>query len=462
MRSKILLFSFILFVLSSNAQDNSFQLKDFKYRTPGFRALSVGINFSGNISDANVMTQNEGNSKSLVLAPSLLSYYRIISTDKRLHSSTVSLQPGLQLQKTKQYGMEFKNNNFQYSFLWERNDKLYRNNDWFFEIGNRLTHSLLTATQQQQSLDARQKNIELKDIVVLGFGKGRIEQVQDAQMALNIIRDLEQQGLVSNLSAESIIDFASLITDINSNRVFDTRRKRMYELSRIDSFLRNSGWAPTTDIRHFNIINDNWVLANNPGRLSGTSWFAQLQPGVEFLKEFSEATSSMDVLSDDNIRKSFSVSPVVGFEKYVPVNLQWQQNLKLSLAWVAAWTHDENTHGYNGSDEVLEQSVHETQTRLSGKYGLGYYPNTRTLIDASVNLEAIYTNYDKDYDLKNSFLLIPSFVFSTSYFISYKTRLSAYLDINYAKYYVHPLISENYQGRNFSTSVSISLTHNIF
>ncbi len=50
--------------------------------------------------------------------------------------------------------------------------------------------------------------------------------VQDAQMALYILNDLQQQGLLNApVSPEIAQSFAELITDIRNKRVFDSRRK---------------------------------------------------------------------------------------------------------------------------------------------------------------------------------------------------------------------------------------------
>ncbi len=56
MRSKTLLLCFCFFAITSQAQDSSFQLKDYKYRTPGFKALSVNVSFSANVTDSKADT----------------------------------------------------------------------------------------------------------------------------------------------------------------------------------------------------------------------------------------------------------------------------------------------------------------------------------------------------------------------------------------------------------------------
>ena len=124
-------------------------------------------------------------------------------------------------------------------------------------------------------------DIFIKDNPILGLGKGRIEMVNDAQMALFILNDLENQGLIVNKgSREQQYAFAEVITDINNQRVFDNRRKRIYELQRIDSFIKTSGLSSTTDIRHFTTINDNWIYAFNPLRQHGNQWYVSINPGI--------------------------------------------------------------------------------------------------------------------------------------------------------------------------------------
>ena len=132
MRSKILLLPFLFFIVTSKAQDSSFQLKDYEYRTPGFKALSIGINFSGNASDSKAEDLKKSSARSFSLMPSELDYARFISTEKRVHTSYIHLVPYGQSYYGKANGNVSKSKRFSYNFYWDRNDRFYKNNQWFF------------------------------------------------------------------------------------------------------------------------------------------------------------------------------------------------------------------------------------------------------------------------------------------------------------------------------------------
>ncbi|HJW15926.1 MAG TPA: hypothetical protein VJ499_02345, partial [Flavisolibacter sp.] len=55
MKRKLLPFLLITVIHYSYAQDSSFQLKYYKYRTPGFTALGLNLGFSGAVSNFNTV-----------------------------------------------------------------------------------------------------------------------------------------------------------------------------------------------------------------------------------------------------------------------------------------------------------------------------------------------------------------------------------------------------------------------
>ncbi len=464
MRSKTLLLSFCFFAITSQAQDSSFQLKDYKYRTPGFKALSIGIDFSGSVSDSKSEDLTKNSTRSFYLLPSNLRYSRFISTEKRAHTSDIYLAPYGRTFYSERNGKAAKSKEFSYNFYWDRHDRFYKANKWFFELGNKLSHSFETGNHKDTIYNTKGDNVRVEDRLSLGFGKGRIERVQDAQMALYILNDLQEEGLLNGpVSAQTAQGLAKLITEISNQRIFDNRRRRIYELTRIDSFLRSSGLIDVTDMRHFAIVNDNWALANNPGRSSGSAWFVQLQPSAGIQKAKNNYVSATHKTTGTNTNKFLKLSPVIGFEKYIPVNLKWQRNMGLTVSWLTGWTDYHYKSNVNGTELQTSQSFHESKTSFSGFYGLDYYPNNRTALNANIGMEASHIKYDEDNpSLKNSTLLRPFLNFSTDYFINYKTRFSAHWNVIYEKSFIDPVLGSQLTAHNFTTSFGAGLFYYIF
>jgi hypothetical protein len=286
MKQKILLCCLTLLGYSSFAQDSSFSLKNYKYRTTGFRGLSIGFNLGGSAYALEVENTSKVNMREFDVSLSQLQYYRTVSTDKRLHASSISLSPSYHVSSRKETNTEnSKMRHLSSSASWARNDKFYKNNQWFFEAGNEFSFYAADNRRNEVTTNQKHNRSNLQNTVTLGFGKGRVENVQDAQMALYILNDLQQQGLLDAPAQPAAVnELAQLITAINNRRVFDDRRRKIFELTQIDSFLRSSSLIKDTDIRHFTTINDNWALAFNPGRSSGSHWFVRLQPGAGFEK----------------------------------------------------------------------------------------------------------------------------------------------------------------------------------
>ena len=283
--------------------------------------------------------------------------------------------------------------------------------------------------------------------------------MQDAQGAWYILNDVEEEGLLNGpVPANVALNLAKLITEINTQRIFDNRKKRIYELTRIESFLRSSGLVDKTDIRHFTIINDNWALALNPYRLSGRNWFVRFAPSAGFSKNTSQSEQIADKTTTSSEQKFLTVSPVIGYETFKPINLKWQRNMGFNLSYQSSWRNTDAKSTFNGGSFNSENNSHESQMQLYSFYGIGYFPNNRTLLNANLVLEAVHSKYDNG-PLKKSTVVKPSLSFSTDYFISYKTRFSAYWSLAYDYFNNKTTTDTNLKGHYFNTSLSLGLSH---
>jgi hypothetical protein len=451
MKSGSLRLLFIIIPFFSFAQESTFQLKDYKYRTPGFQALFVNFGLSGSISDSKSSTGNDQSIKNFSLLPSNLTYKKVISTDRRLHYSSVSLIPDLYSNKEIMSNEERVYNTSSASFNWTRNDRYYKNSLWFIEWGNVLSMSGNRRRYSEPFQRTKENNVYLNNTVSIGIGKGRIEQVQDAQMALCILKDLQTQGLLDGEVTPAISNsFAQLITDINNRRVFDFRRRRIYELTRIDSFLNNSGLINKSDIRHFTTVNDDWAFAINPYRRHGTAWFARLKPSIGYSRSYSNIVNASNY---ENTRENTSVSltPEIGFEKYVAVNLQWQYNMGASIAYegIRYYTIQKNIAPNNNFEEKVND--YYSIASFSGFAGLGYFPNTRTQLGGT--LTANVSNVDD-----NSFNFSPDLYLFANYFVGYRTYITAQGSIKYNDYNVGTAV----HNKQLHINAGISISHILF
>lgn len=424
MHRKLLFAFLLLFSITCFSQDSIFHIKNYKYRTEGYRALSLDINLSGSRSESQAGSDPKSNGSNFQMAPSNISYYRFFSKDSRWHESEISLRSQYNYSKSSAQVLRYKEAQLGGQLVWRHTDRFYKKNNTFFEIGNELQGMLSNRTYEGESSLQKQSENEARDIITLGLGKGRIEFVQDAQMAVFILEDLQRQGLLQRaVDAETFNEFARLLTDINNRRVFDSRRRRIYELTRIDSFLRENGLVTTPDIRSFVTVIDNWSLAFNPSRSSGTIYFAKVKPSFQWgndIRKSNDPPTSWERTIDG---RSVGLSPVIGFETYKPISLKWQRNAGLAVSYERYWYRWNYRYKSDTGNSESDNSSNDGFYALNAFYGIGFYPNNRTILNASASLAANYYN-------RNYWTLKPQFLFSTSYFLGYRTRLSA--DVSYA------------------------------
>lgn len=449
-----LLVAALLFCLPLFAQDSVFNIKNYKFRTAGFRALSVNLNLSGTMNES-----SGGDQKNFSLAPSGLTYTRIVSTDKRLHKSSISLNGAVYHQQNSSDVRTLKLRNAQAGLNWNRSDRFYRKSLWFFEVGNDLSLQHSGGSSTDTNYYSKYRNRQLKNTVTIGLGKGRVERVQDAQMALFILNDLSKQGLLRNgFTSGQAYALSTLITDINNRRVFDFRRRRIYELTRLDSFLQASGLTGKTDIRHFTTLNDNWAFAINPFRLSGANWYVRLQPQAGYVRSNSSLGKTTVTDRGKSEGQFVSISPVAGYERYVAKSLKWQHNHGVSLSYRNGRSWLDNTYTQNGISNGSSISAGQNTWTANAFYELGFFPNNRTQLSTALNIQA--TRYVERVGITD--YIQPTLHIGVNYFLGYRTYLSAnfyaaYSDSRYklgSRWYA--------SDHNFSGSFSLAFTHAIF
>jgi hypothetical protein len=462
MKRRLLPFLLICVVHYSYAQDSSFQLKDYKYRTQGFTALELNLGFSGAVSNINTVDPYRRKSSNWNLFPSNLDYYRTVSTDKRMHTSVIRFSPAGNYNTYGQNDTNTKSHSLQYNVYWSYTDRFYRKSNWFWEWGTSLNHTLGTNRWKYTNYNSNKNNLLAENMFMLGLGKGRIENVTDAQTALYILNDLEQQGLLnSSPTAETKRQFAQLITAVNNKRVFDNRRRRIYEFTQIDSFLKASGLISVNDIRYFATINDNWVMAYNPYRSSGSNWYIQLLPGGGIQKNSDYYKADWVNNSGRQTLTYASLTPLLGYENNKPLNLKWQRNLATIISIQKKWNSDETRNIYFGSESVSKIDTWEWLTRLYSRYGWGYFPNNRTAINAYLLLDASFGKSSRQVVYKEMRIIRPEIDFSADYFLSYRTRFNAHWNLSYKSLHAVSNTNETLNGHELYTGISFGLVHSI-
>jgi hypothetical protein len=433
---------------TATAQVTDFKLSDFKYRTPGFKAL-------GFIADGNGGTQ--GNKNSTLNITPILSYLHNYSTANKQFS--FSNQTRGDLEKTKA-------NNDKSSFYGLRpilslEEKVYKNK-YFIGFGGESNFFVggRSAKKQSSSIKSKTNVVRFKVSPHIGIGKGRIENVSNAQMALFILEDLHKAGKIkSKVSAENTMAFANLITQVYNRRVFDFRKRKLYEIEQIDSFLVANKILAVNDVRAINIISDNWFFAIQPARtesktlnVSGGDYYQLSFDGSQELMDnyfvtgifeqssrlsgsqiYFRATPQLininlkekdSVISKKEVTNLKAITFSLNYDNYKPIKLKWGWHKYANIAYrTGAVISDLLFEFDNRSQEQTKGSF------IEGNIGveLGYYPNSRTTLEARWNVGAFKS--DGELIIRgtkfNSNRIYTDINATTSYFINYNSRITA-------------------------------------
>jgi hypothetical protein len=464
MRKNLLFSLFSFAAISAFAQDSTL-LKNYKYRTPGFRALTVNFGMNGVFNDGKFNAADATNHL-VSLQPSSARFSRFKSTDRTWQQIGIGAASTFSASGSKVENSfattdrrSRSGSGMADAFITQRN---YRQNNWYWEMGASAFAGAAGNRTKDSALINKNRNPQLGGTVTLGFGRGRLELVQDAQMALFILNDLRQQGLLQQeADQQTALELAQVITGINNRRVFDSRRRRIYELTTIHEFLQQKGLTGTGDIRVFTTINDNWALAFNPLRYSGTNWYFNVTPSASWVSNTN--TNSLGNVKTESKGSAFGygLQPTIGFNRYVPKSLHWQRNMGVMASYSRNNLKEKAkiSNSLPELEEITETSMYHTYLF----YEMGYYPNNRTLVNAGVNMTGTWNQYDGTGTTESMTTIKPGAYLTADYFISYNTRLSLQAGASYE----HNKIKRTGTGvdntnRNLLGTFSIGIAHVIF
>lgn len=227
--------------------------------------------------------------------------------------------------------------------------------------------------------------------LALKVGKGRITQVQDARLAVYIIKKLREQNRMRvELSNDEIEEFANVLAHLKNARVFDSRINDMEDIASADSFLTAHKYISKKDVKYFTTLGDMWRYGSIQERMSGTRISLVVVPGFYFISvDETENIVTPSVKKETEV-KAFSVDGGFEFVYEKPINIHWQHSFK-SAAYVGIM---------NGDRTVLpdekKRDIEIPKLQMGINHGFGFYPNTRTRIDMGYQFKYLKTFAEED------------------------------------------------------------------
>jgi hypothetical protein len=427
MRKTILILLLFLFAHHLYSQQNSL-LKKFKYRINNYRAITLNVGGGGQFSNSKfVAGTHQNNSSGGGLGGS---YYLLKSTDRIFLN--VSADGGLSFSSdnAKDPISANKNRSFSASSGFSVLNKWFHKN-MFAELGADISGNHYANKSSLTNYPGPQKNKQngYSIAVNMGIGKGRLENVTDMQNALWLYKALrEEKRLSRSLTNDELNELGRTITLANNTRVLDSRKRTQFMLETTDKFFQQKNILTASDIRYFSSLNDILFFAFNNPRWSGTEKYILITPAINKANR-DQINNPVSTNNEDRVFNK-SVLFSAGINKYIPVNLQHQNNYGFSLK-----------AGYTSYSEINKNFVSGTLTSrfdinsIIKQAGINLfvqhaiYPNTRTNIVFNLQSETGY----QDVDRETGFYEMADMSGSLNYFISYRTRFTASLGATWQK-----------------------------
>ncbi len=431
MRKTILILIAFLFFTNLFSQDAL--LNTFKYRVDHYRAISFNFGSGGQWSELAPAVGKITNSSSFGNFNG--TYYRVTSTDKRL--STIFSNIGSGFGSSHSNHPNEKNNSRNFSV----SPGLNITNQWFsnanfFELGVDISGNLQQSRYTSDGISSspstgRVKRADYDAAITLGAGKGRLENVTNMQNALWLYKDLQnEQRLTRSLSTEELNELGRAIMLANNTRILDARRRTRFILEAIDKFFQQKNVLTIPDIKYFSSLNDILFFAFNLPRLAGTEFYVRVTPAISQARN-DETNDPVGTGVDYKGRFDYrSALLAAGIRRYKPINLRHQNNYGFAINLSYSSDHESNMFSVGGNP-VNETDYNPIlrQGDLSLFFEHAIYPNTRTVLSFSLDSKAGY----QDITTESGFFGSTNFSAFINYFISYRTRLTGTLGVNYSR-----------------------------
>ncbi len=451
-----------------------------KYRLPDIKTNRLDLNFDLNENGSKDFSQisnlDTTETKQNNLSGSLnFSYYNFRNSENYQGDHMISAYFSPRFYKSSINDLITRSDMINAKFFIQSNNIFFSQNMSFIEVDSYLSyyssndryHRDVSSSSTRADNDA-QYTTSLS--IPISIGKGRIEPVEDARLAIYILEELSRNGKISNIPNDSvIIEMAKEISRIKRKRFFDSRIRKIEELQVIDSFLVANNIISSNDINYFSVLNDQWDYANGPPRESGFAISAGFDNNVSFNKFYQEIIfDNTDPIRSNSIKNVYELGGFLKVRYAKPINLYWQTSGYILTSYNVEFTRDPD----HKDSEIDNFRTNIFRTDLN--YSLQFLPNSRTSMELYIGGsflnsqgERTLTNIDPvDYHYENNQLTISPGI-ELYYYISRQLRiqlnssLHLYSSKSLEKFETPILDDEHILNRN-RHNISVNLIYSFF
>ena len=456
MKKSILVLSILISFSVSGifAQIDTINFSDYKLPDLKRQTLNFNLNLT-NFYNSNYMSdtiQTYDNNKLFTLTNNFETQYHYFKNTRKYqgnHSVYVNIKNHFHFEAYTPdsifiYLSNEQENIFTGSINISSNNKFYFENNRFWGINfNFHTSAILNSSKQNfinpDNIENKisSSDLSFSNLISTSFsiGKGRIEPVNDYIHAIYILNKLTEEGMASkNHEKKDIIKLAKFIAQLKNKRFFDSRKKRIFELEQLDSFLNINHIISQNDIHYFTTLNDYWIYAGNQYRNEGKIFSFYLkpefQPNKNILKE-------QDTISGIFKYNNFNIAPGFNFTSSKNLNLYWQRNYWIDINYPF--------FNYYTDTESIFESDFSDHINVNAGFGYLYYPNTRTSLNFNLssgyglnsdNFILFNTNSNISHSINFNLQISGYYYISPQFRLSFNGNLSDYYNLQF--YYTRP------------------------
>ncbi len=281
-----------------------------------------------------------------------------------------------------------------------------------------------------------------------GLGFGRIEYINHAWSAVQILQALEDRSLLLRIpSSEEITDFANKIGSVRTSRILDFRLRDIAILETIIEYLIDNKLLDQLSTTAILIIEDTFAYDQIAIRNSGSRLEFSLEPQARY-------DNSINSFMYD---KSFSLGSDgrITHTSYKNIDVKWMQTISYEahLRYTSS-----DWHAINPQFENLKSKI--ATAGLNFSYGYAYLPNRRNNLtfnlSSGINMDAFFSESQSTQFSSARLNLILNSLYN--YYISPSTQFVVSGNLSY--------FDQNFQAGDYQPTIIgylvFTLSHAIF
>lgn len=350
MKKLFYILNLICLTYVGNSQIETYQLQN--YTQPDFYRMTSGLTPSFYLENNKDVFESE-EVKYNGFIGSLNYFLNINKYDQNTQGDfQISTTPRYTYLKTEDY-----NDNSQSNFLSLSNSKKHflttQDFFWGYEISHfssvsRSTRKVLNVNSF--SSNSYQLGINTNNRITVKIGKGRIENVNLAFHAIQILNTICKHGKINpkEISHKQITGLADKLGDLLNIRNPDFRLEENEEIETLFTYLENENLIDKEDYHLIADVLDAYRFESFINRDKGSDWHVGVGGKFNYNKTDFERRDFFGVLTSDQKSQFTDIGPFIeaGYSFYRPISHQWQLNIENVLQ-----------AGFSEERDILETGV---------------------------------------------------------------------------------------------------------